>query len=111
MVGEIKVKPRKRYIAFQVLYDGDLSERDVLKILSSQLMKLFGEVGASKTHLWLHVYKEDSKKGLIECRHNAVQLIRASFASIFELAGKPLTIYTIGVSGTMKNAKRKYLDI
>ncbi len=109
-MSEINLKKRKRYIVFQVLYEGSLYEKDVLKIISNQLIRLFGEVGASKTHFWLHLYNEDSKKGLIECRHNTVQIIRATLASIFEFANQPLTFYTVGVSGTMKAAKRKYLN-
>ncbi|WEU39738.1 MAG: ribonuclease P [Candidatus Odinarchaeum yellowstonii] len=110
-MSEISSKPRKRYLVFQILYDGSLCEKDVLKIISNQLIRLFGEVGASKTHFWLHSYDEASKKGIIECRHKTVPLIRATLASIFESASQPLTIYTIGVSGTMKTAKRKYLNI
>jgi len=109
-VGKIGVKTRKRYLVFQVLYDRELGEKDLLKTISNQLIRLFGEVGASKTHFWIQSYNQSSKKGLIECRHNSVQLIRATLTSITEFNNLPLTIYTLSVSGTINAAKRKYLN-
>lgn len=81
----------------------------MIKIVSNQLLRLFGEVGSSKTHFWVHSYDQGSKKGLVECRFDSVNAVRAAFASLTEYDSRPLSIYTVGVSGTMKTAKTKWL--
>ena len=105
------MKERKRYIVFELLYDSDLeiNEKQVVKKIANQLLRLYGEVGASKTHFWLHIFDNKNKKGLIECRNDAINILRSTLASITHIDTIPIIFNTIGVSGTIKAAKKKYL--
>ena len=111
---EINFKERKRYLVFRVLTEAnemEIPEKKLIKAISNQLIRLFGEVGASRTHFWIHNYDEHNKIGLIECRLKYLTLIRATIASITKIEETPVLIYSRGVTGTIKSAKRKYLNL
>ena len=72
---------------------------------------MYGEVGASKTHFWLQLFDYKSSKGLIECRNDAVNILRSTMASIILIENNPIVFNILGISGTIKTAKRKYLTL
>ncbi|MHA1836164.1 MAG: Rpp14/Pop5 family protein [Candidatus Odinarchaeia archaeon] len=108
---KIKFKERKRYLIFRIITKDELVEisaKHIVKAVSDRLIKLFGEVGASKTHFWLHYYDNKEKIGLIECRLKSLRILRAALASITKINTHKILFYTMGVTGTIKSAKRKF---
>ncbi|MHA1408967.1 MAG: Rpp14/Pop5 family protein [Candidatus Odinarchaeia archaeon] len=109
---KISIKERKRYIVFEIIAEKQrtFTDKEIINLISRQLLKLYGEVGASKTHFWVHFFDPDKNKGLIECRLNSLDILRSTLASITKIDGITVVISTIGVSGTIKSAKKKYLS-
>jgi ribonuclease P/MRP protein subunit POP5 len=108
---KISLKERKRYLVFELISDEKLkvNQKQIIEIISKQLLKLYGEIGASRTHFWLHSFDPVSRKGLIEYRNETSNLIRSSLSSITEIENMPVILNTLGISGTIKTARRKYL--
>jgi len=100
---------RKRYLAFKVVSEQSVSKGDVADAVWNAVLQLFGEYGASQTNLALIEYDPEECWGIIRCSHRAVEMVRASVASVTEINEKPIAIHVLGVSGTLKALRRKVL--
>jgi len=98
---------RKRYLAFKIVSDQAVNKRDVADAVWNAVLQLFGEYGASQTSLALIEYDQEKCWGIIRCLHRAVEMVRASIASVTEINEKPVAIHVLRVSGTLKALKRK----
>ena len=79
---------KRRYLALQIDSDGVPSRREFMDAVWGAVAKLYGEYGASLTSLSLIGYDEERKTGVIRTSLVAVNLVRASLASITSVAGK-----------------------
>jgi len=100
---------RRRYLAFKIVSEGTVTEGELTKALWDAVLRLFGEYGASQTGLLLVEHSEERNYAVLRCRHKALELVRASVASITELKGKPAVLHVIGISGTLKALHKKFL--
>ena len=73
------------------------------------VLQLFGEYGASKAGLSLIERNLQKNYAILRCFHTAVEMVRASVASITEMNEKPAAIHVLGVSGTWKALNKKAL--
>ena len=93
---------KRRYLALQIDSEGALSRKEFIDAVWSAVAKLYGEYGASLTSLSLIGYDEERKTGVIRTSLVAVNLVRASLASITSVAGKEAAVHVLAVSGTIK---------
>lgn len=111
---KFRVKPTQkenwRYIAFEIISDASFNEKEVIKAVSSSILHLLGAVGASKTNFWLISYDQTSKKGLLRCSNKAQKEVIASITTITKIENTIAILNVLGVSGTIKKAKEKYLS-
>ncbi len=84
-----------------------LNEKDVIHAIWSAILKLFGEHGASQVNLTLIEYEPQKSYAVVRCLHKALEMVKASIASITEINGKPAAIHIVGVSGTLKALRKK----
>ena len=101
-------KERQRYILFEVLAEGEVGEKSLIRAVWRTLTHLYGDVGASKTGLWLVEY-EKSQYGIIRTNIQSLPMIRATLAVIRTIEGKDCILAIQGVSGTIKALKKKHL--
>ncbi len=94
---------RRRYIAFEVI--GDRSKGDVLRAVSSLRA---GQPESDRALVKLVLYDASSQKGLLRCGHRQLDEIKASMVGAGGGA-KKASFRTVGVSGTIRAAKRKFL--
>ncbi|NOQ55185.1 MAG: hypothetical protein GQ477_00080 [Nanohaloarchaea archaeon] len=104
---------RERYIVFKIISDKNYSLEDTVKTIWSSILQLFGEVGSSEFHIWIpaNLYNENTNTGIIRCSHDYVQQVRAAIALIRNIDHEPLIFKTLGVTGTMRSAKDKFLTV
>jgi RNase P/RNase MRP subunit POP5 len=93
---------KRRYLALQLEFDGSLNESEFMSTLWTSIVKLFGEYGASLTNLSLIDYREDLRIAIIRVNLVALDIIRASVASVTSLANKPIVLNVVVASGTLK---------
>lgn len=105
------LRERKRYIAFEVISEEKIEFGELVNALWHSLLNLVGEMGTSDVNFWLvkDSWDEDRQKGLIKCNHKHVKNVRASLALINQIGDKKIIIRSLGVSGTMKAAEKKFL--
>ena len=78
-----------------------------MKTVWDAIIQLFGEHGASQTDLALIKYNPERNCAIVRCSHKALELVKASIASITEINGKPAAIHIQRVSGTLKALRKK----
>ena len=100
---------RRRYLAIRVLSEQSVSKKDVVDAVWNALLQLFGDYGASKANFTFIEYKSGESWGIVRCSHRALDMVRASVASVTEINGKPVAIDVLGVSGTLKALRKKVL--
>jgi ribonuclease P/MRP protein subunit POP5 len=84
-----------------------LNEKDVIDAIWSAILKLFGEYGASQVNLALIEYNPQKSHAVVRCLHKALEIVKASIASITEINGKPVAVHIVGISGTLKTLRKK----
>lgn len=115
MKGEIQILPaalrgKKRYIAFEVISEEKIDFSEIVGAVWHSLMNFLGELGTSRSNIWIMKdnWDEDTQRGLIKCSHKEVEYIRASLSLITIIGENNVIIRTLGVSGTIKGAKKKF---
>ena len=95
-------RERRRYLALKVQSEQPLNGRTVMDAVEASVHRLFGEYGASQINLTLIKYNPERSHAIIRCSHKALEMVKASIASITEIDGTPAAIYIQRVSGTLK---------
>ena len=98
---------RRRYLHLRVVSEQLISRKDLTNAIWSAILRLFGEYGASQANLALIEYNRQANYAIVYCSHKALEMIKASIASITEINGKRSGIQIVNVSGTLKALRKK----
>jgi len=93
---------KQRYLALQLECEVLPTEREFIDATWAAVTRLYGEVGASQTGLSLIGIDVKRKVAVIRVSLAALNMVRASLASITSIAGKEASVQVISVSGTLK---------
>ncbi|MHC1579736.1 MAG: Rpp14/Pop5 family protein [Candidatus Alkanophagales archaeon] len=111
------LREKKRYLVFEVLSEGEVERGEFLKELWNSLYSLFGETVASGCKLWLIDFGREGVfegfevyTGIVRCAHKRTDEVRAALACIPSVGGKRVSIRVRGISGTIKAARRKFIE-
>ncbi len=104
------LRGKKRYIAFEVISEKNLDFSEVLNAFWHSLLNFVGELGTSETNIWFvkDTWEEKNQRGLVRCDHRYVEYVRSALALIDRIGDSRVIAFSLGVSGTMKAAKRKF---
>jgi ribonuclease P/MRP protein subunit POP5 len=105
------MRSQKRYIVFEVVSDQSVNYNDISSAIWNSMLSFLGEIGSSSAKVWFirNIYDEKEQKGVIKCSHDSVEHIRASLSLVQVIGETKCIIKIIGVTGTIKSAKAKYL--
>jgi RNase P/RNase MRP subunit POP5 len=98
------MRKRRRYIAFELIKKA--SAPDVLQTIN---FLRASRPEMEQSMLKLVLYDENLRLGLLRCGHKQVDEIKASMSSAGENHAKIVCFRVLGVSGTIRAAKRKFL--
>lgn len=115
-MGEPKLLPPsmrsfKRYIIFEVISEQPVAYIDLVNAIWNSMLNFLGETDTSDTKFWIieNLYDNKSQQGVIKCKHDFVEKIRTVLSLIQVIGETKAIIKIIGVTGTIKSAKNKYL--
>ena len=94
---------KRRYLMVQVEGETIPSEREFIDAIWATIAKLYGDVGASSSGLSLISFDANRGIGVLRVWLSAVPVVRASLATVTNIAGKAATVHVLGVSGTIKS--------
>ena len=92
---------RKRYIAFEITAPRAVQKSEVIRLIRTSFGGLVKDINP-----WLVKYKRN--KGLLRCAHTKKEAVIKLLSSIKNINGMEIEIKTLGTSGTIKCATRKY---
>ena len=101
------LRERNRYLILEAISDKAPDRKQVSDAVWGALLRLYGEVGAAKTSLWMMDWRDESLRGILKCTHKSVEQVRASAAAVKELAGRKAIVSVKYVSGTLKGARER----
>ena len=105
------LRSHKRYVISEIISDNPITYSDLVNTIWNSMLNFLGELESSEAMIWSiqNLYDEKSQKGVIKCRHDFVESIRA-ILSLIQTAGETkVIIKVLGVTGTIKSARNKYL--
>lgn len=107
MVSNLKpsLRDRNRYLVFSVLSEKTADRKSVVDGIWSSLLRLHGEVGASKTGIWMMDWDDGTKTGIVKVNRGGVETLRSSMSLIKEINGGKAAVNVFHVSGTLKKAR------
>jgi ribonuclease P/MRP protein subunit POP5 len=117
MDDEKKPKPlpsslrgRRRYIAYQVISESKFIFQDLSNSIWHSLLNLLGELGASKSDIWVarDIYDEIKQIGIIRCSHDNVEQVRTALSLIERIGDVRIVVKVLGISGSIKATKMKF---
>lgn len=103
------LRSRKRYIAFRIIAEREVDEISLWKTLMDSMLSLFGECFAARGGVRLEYF--DGQKGVIKCYREALEKVMVALTLIDRVGECRITPLTLGVSGTIKRCKKKYLEV
>ena len=105
------LRSHKRYIVFEIISDEPVAYNDLVNTIWNSTLNFLGELETSNVMLWSiqNLYDEKSQRGIIKCRHDFVENMRVILSLIQTVGETKVVIKVLGVTGTIKSARNKYL--
>ncbi|ADP77619.1 Ribonuclease P-related protein [Methanothermus fervidus DSM 2088] len=107
---------KKRYIAFEIISELSLNRRDIINIIWDSCLKVYGECNVSKFRIWVtklwcppSLQHGRVMAGLLRCKRGEEKKVISALSLVSQYKGKRVVIHTLGVSGTMRAAMRKFI--
>jgi len=108
------MREKKRYLAFEVLSEEKITDFDaVAESILANSERFLGELGMSKAGVLMmkDKWNEEMQRGLLRVNHKNVGNLRAALTMIDKIKEEEVIVKSVGVSGTLKKAEKKYLKI
>jgi ribonuclease P/MRP protein subunit POP5 len=109
------MREKKRYLAFEAISEKPLKREEVISIMMDAAGQLYGSCGMGKMDLWvLKIYRcpsdrDNRIRGVIRCHRDAVEKLRGVMPTITYFKGGRVAVHTLGISGTIKSAVKKFI--
>jgi len=105
------LKEKKRYIVFEVISDKKVSQREIGDGIRNNIAKFLGELGIAKAGFVLMKDTIKGNKGIIRTNVKYQDEVKMALALIKNLGKEKVIVNVIGVSGILKKAKGKFLEV
>ena len=108
------LREKKRYLAFEVLSKDKIADFDtVSNAILHASAEFLGQLGVSKAGLLVLSDKWDknSQRGIVRVSHNHVDNLKAALTMIGKINDNDAIVKSVGVSGILNKAEKRYLKI
>ena len=105
-------REKKRYVAFEVISENKkFSFNDVSKALWGSLLSFLGELEFAKAGVIIiaNTFNETNMRGLIRVNNKYVDHLKGAITLISNINEQPVIFRTVGVSGIVNKALKKYV--
>jgi ribonuclease P/MRP protein subunit POP5 len=101
------LRERNRYLVFEVISSVRFDRKAVVDAVWSSLLRFHGELGASKTSLWVMDWEKEKNRGILKVNHLGVKQITSSCALVKEIDGKRAIVNILRSCGTLRAARER----
>ncbi|USG99783.1 ribonuclease P protein component 2 [Thermococcus argininiproducens] len=103
------LRDKYRYIAFQVIGERPFKKDEIKRAIWDAALRTLGELGTARTKPWFIKFNEKTQTGIVRCDREYVEELRFAFSLVTEINDSKAIIRSLGVSGTIKRLKIKFL--
>ena len=103
------LKERKRYIVFEVISRSSVSEEDAYEAIRKAVREYVGDLGMARAGLQFIPQKWSGNKGIARVNHTSADILKASFTFINSIQEKKAIVRSLGTSGILVKAQKKYI--
>ncbi len=106
------LKEKKRYLAFEIISKSRIKAfSEVSKAIWGSTLAYAGTKGTARMGIWVlpEKYNADKQRGLIRVTHRSLDELKASLALINQMEQQPVIVRSIGASGILAKAEKKYI--
>ncbi len=114
-----KIKPvlpslreKKRYLVFEIISKKDIkSFSDVSNLIWQSSLSFLGEVETAKAGIWVlpDKWSQKKQKGMIKVNNKYTDNLKTALTLIKSFKRQQIIIKSVGVSGMINKADKKYL--
>ncbi len=105
-VARLSQRPRRRYIVFEVMSEGDLDEPDLARAIATTARRVLGEAGYVESGIRLILYNKSSNRGILRVNHTYKYRVLGVLGLVRRVRGRKVMIIPLGVTGSVKRARR-----
>jgi len=105
------LREKHRYIVFEIISEEPIEYKDFSKSVWLACLSFLGELKTSESEVKIirNLFNPRTQQGVIRCRNDATEHVRAALSLITKIGEKNAIIKVLGITGTISSAKRKYL--
>jgi len=101
------LRKRKRYIAFEIISAQPVEQEKIKEAIDALLLRLYGELESPE----VKIIEFRDGKGMLMCFHDELNKVKIALTLIRKINGQDVIPVILGVAGTIKSCKRKYLEV
>ncbi len=101
------IRPKKRYILFQVVSEEKATSQDILSEILRSTKFVLGEIAVAKMNLRLISFDEETQCGVIRVSNKYSEHLRVALVLITTTGGRKAFFYTKSISGSLKKLSVK----
>jgi len=102
------LRDKKRYIAFEMASSQSVNRQELTNEIQKSTASLFGDTGCSVINPGLLSF--DGRYGIVRCAREKTSEARAALACMSNVRGTRVSIFVLGISGTIKGATEKFIQ-
>ena len=106
------LREKKRYLVFELISRESINDfAPVSNAIWHHSLQLLGQLGTAKAGIMPleNKWNPELKRGIIKGSHKHVDSVKAALMLADKVKGKDAIFRSLGVSGILKKAERKYL--
>ena len=101
------LRKRRRYVAFKLISEENVEREDFVKTLWDSMLSLFGEFDGEVFKL----IRFKHNTGIVVCCHKNLNKLKIALTLIDRVGEIRVLPLILGVSGTLKRCRKKYLEV
>ncbi|WP_048149328.1 ribonuclease P protein component 2 [Palaeococcus ferrophilus] len=103
------LRDKHRYLAIQVIGERPFSSKEIKNAVWEAALSTLGTLGSARAKPWFIKFNEKSQTGIVRCDRRHVEEVRFALALITEINGSKAAFRVLGVSGTIRRLRLKFL--
>ncbi|MBS3149675.1 ribonuclease P protein component 2 [Candidatus Woesearchaeota archaeon] len=104
------LKESKRYLVYKMINENSFNFKDVKSAIDDSCLRFLGELNYSKAGI-MHLEKFNNNIGILRISSKYVNEVKTALALINNIQGKKVILDCVGVSGTLKKARLKFVKM
>lgn len=102
------LKESKRYLVYKMISENTINYRDIKSAIDNNCLRFLGELNYGKVGI-MHLEKFNNNIGILRVNSKFINDVKTAMALIDNIQGKKVIVDCVGVSGTLKKARSKFV--